>query len=344
MPNAVVRKIGWRDLDELAPRLSGVSVVGVSLRRRPCGGVLSSVSLADTSIQVLRGAPMLMLASSRPGRTTLVRALDGAGRARWNGTPVGADRVVVCNASRQHQAVYPDDFACLLLSFGEAVNDRIAAGIADTEARGRVAGQAQEGDAALRELDRISRAVENLAGRPDLLAHPGAAEGLRASILDTADAVLAQSQPMAGHPARTASARQHLVHAADDYLRANPARPVYTEELCAAIGASATRLHQAFHATFGISPHRYLKLRRMGMVRAMLLSLSGPWHSVKAAALSHGFWHLGQFAHDYRDIYGELPSETLARARPTTVEPGAPGSGETQRRGACGRAVPRAAL
>jgi hypothetical protein len=27
----------------------------------------------------------------------------------------------------------------------------------------------------------------------------------------------------------------------------------------------------------------------------------------------HGFWHMGQFAADYRAIYGELPSKTLRR-------------------------------
>jgi AraC family ethanolamine operon transcriptional activator len=343
MPHAVAEQVCWRELDEIAPRLAGVSCVGVSLRPGRDGGMLSSVRLADTSVQVLRGAPMLMLVSSLPRRTTLVKALDGTRRARWNGTPLGADRIAVCDSSRLHDAAYPDDFACLLLSFGEAANDRIAPATAAPEAGAQVAAQARDGGAALRELDRISRAVETLAGRPELLAHPGAAQGLRSSILDAADAVLAQSRPVAARPARTGSARQQLVHAADAYLRANPARPVYTEELCAAIGASATRLHQAFHATFGISPHRYLKLRRMGMVRAMLLSSSGPWHSVKAAALSHGFWHLGQFAHDYRDLYGELPSETLARARPTTAGPGgfdlrqAPASGASR----AGRSVMR---
>ena len=65
---------------------------------------------------------------------------------------------------------------------------------------------------------------------------------------------------------------------------------------------------------FGISPHRYLKLRRMSLVLGTLLASAGPWRSVKAAALSYGFWHLGQFAHDYRAIFGELPSATLARA------------------------------
>jgi AraC family transcriptional regulator, ethanolamine operon transcriptional activator len=139
---------------------------------------------------------------------------------------------------------------------------------------------------------------------------------LRSAILDTVRDLLAPANARDGPRARERPMRQRLVREADNYLRANPARPVYTDDICAALGTSATRLHQAFSSTFGISPHRYLKLRRMGMVRAALLSRSGPWHSVKAAALSHGFWHLGQFARDYRDLYGETPSGTLARTRP----------------------------
>jgi AraC family ethanolamine operon transcriptional activator len=45
----------------------------------------------------------------------------------------------------------------------------------------------------------------------------------------------------------------------------------------------------------------------------MLLSPAAPYRSVKAAALSCGFWHLGQFSRDYRLTFGELPSETLVR-------------------------------
>jgi len=33
---------------------------------------------------------------------------------------------------------------------------------------------------------------------------------------------------------------------------------------------------------------------------------------VKQVAYAHGFWHLGQFAHDYKRLFGESPSETLA--------------------------------
>jgi AraC family ethanolamine operon transcriptional activator len=149
---------------------------------------------------------------------------------------------------------------------------------------------------------------------------------LRAAILDTARRLLAPPEASGGPQSRGSRSRQRIVHAADAYLRAHPARPIYSEELCAALGVSTTSLYQAFRATFSMSPHRYLKLRRMGMVRAALHARGGPWRSVKAIALSHGFWHLGQFARDYKALYGETPSATLSRTRIAGRDVGAPGA------------------
>ena len=55
------------------------------------------------------------------------------------------------------------------------------------------------------------------------------------------------------------------------------------------------------------------------MVRSLLRSREGPAPLVKSVALAHGFWHLGLFANDYRAMYGEMPSETLARIRGARV-------------------------
>src|SRR5687767_12224553 len=67
-----------------------------------------------------------------------------------------------------------------------------------------------------------------------------------------------------------------------------------------------TPLAVAFGATFGVSPHRFLKLRRLAMVRKLLRSRKGPAPLVKPVALAHGFWDLGQFALEYRAMYGEM--------------------------------------
>lgn len=317
MRNAIeVRKVQCQEVDDLLSHLDGLSAVGVSLQPKHCAGTLSSLFLRDISLQVLRSAPMLILADSVVGRATLFKVIDGEGHARWNGGPLAGSGISVCDPSRRHEAVYRSDFACLMLTFGDAANARIAAPLGCVDSKSYIPVQGMAGREALRVLDDLSRDVEvALEGLADVLANDGAACGLRERILDAAETILTPPETPARQPAQGTRRHRELVHAADDYLREKPTRPVYTEELCTALGVSATRLHQAFHMTLDMSPHRYLKLRRMGMARATLLSRSGPWHSVKAAALSHGFWHLGQFAHDYRELYGERPSETLARTR-----------------------------
>jgi AraC family ethanolamine operon transcriptional activator len=112
---------------------------------------------------------------------------------------------------------------------------------------------------------------------------------------------------------RAAEVSTRVVLGAEEYLRTHLDRPIYTEELCKVLAVSPAALVEAFQRTLGTSPHRYLKLRRLNMVRAVLLCHEPSRLLVKSVALAHGFWHLGQFAHDYREHFGEAPSDTLAR-------------------------------
>jgi AraC-like DNA-binding protein len=160
------------------------------------------------------------------------------------------------------------------------------------------------------------RALVAEAGRYPVPANdPEARRGFRAAVLYAfRNLLLPENHGDAAAPRRHASARHTIVRRADAYLRENVGRPIYTEELCAALGVAPATLSAAFRETFGISPHRFLKLRRLAMVRATLRGQQGSAPLVKSVALAHGFWHLGQFARDYQAAYGELPSETLAQA------------------------------
>jgi len=97
-------------------------------------------------------------------------------------------------------------------------------------------------------------------------------------------------------------------------------RPVYNDELCQAVGVSSTRLSVAFHAVLGLSPQRYLKLPRLTLLRHALQRRDGPQELVKSVCHRHGFWHLGQLATDYRALFRETPSETMAAARRGAAE------------------------
>ena len=109
---------------------------------------------------------------------------------------------------------------------------------------------------------------------------------------------------------RVIGARLGIIRGADEYLRANRGRPIYGADLCAALGVSPRALHMAFQSVYGCAPFAFLKRRRLVMVRRALKAAEGNL-LVKTAALNHGFWHLGNFAREYHEMFGEHPSQTL---------------------------------
>ena len=107
-------------------------------------------------------------------------------------------------------------------------------------------------------------------------------------------------------------------------LAGDVAHPIYSGELAGQIGVSVRTLHDAIQRYRGISLHRYLRLRRLWLVRQQLLA-GAP--SVKACALAYGFWHLSDFSRSYRSQFGEAPSVTLAASRRAGVVPAGPSGG-----------------
>ncbi len=143
-----------------------------------------------------------------------------------------------------------------------------------------------------------------------------AGDDSRAESLDF-DAVSSLLQCLARKENRVAlpgpSLRRKAVRNALELLEDHERCPPTVYELCRRTGVSAPTLYRGFHEEFGIGPKRYLQIRRLnGVYRALrratrrtrIADLANDW----------GFWHMGQFAADYREHFGELPSETRRRA------------------------------
>jgi AraC-like DNA-binding protein len=77
--------------------------------------------------------------------------------------------------------------------------------------------------------------------------------------------------------------------------------------------ATSATLSKAFHQRHGTSPMRFLKQRRLQAVQRALLAADPGSTTVTDVAMRFGFFHLSQFAADYRQALQELPSETLRR-------------------------------
>lgn len=85
-------------------------------------------------------------------------------------------------------------------------------------------------------------------------------------------------------------------------------------DLCRELHLSRRTLQRAFTETLGIGPARYLSHKRLIAVRAELRRADPAELRVTDAATKYGFWQLGRFARDYRQMFGERPSETLNRS------------------------------
>lgn len=84
-------------------------------------------------------------------------------------------------------------------------------------------------------------------------------------------------------------------------------------ELCRTVGVSERTLRTAFVATLGMAPARYLRLRRLHLLRAALAVADQRHTSVAAIASRFGYTDYGRMAADYHALFGEYPSTTLLR-------------------------------
>jgi len=72
-------------------------------------------------------------------------------------------------------------------------------------------------------------------------------------------------------------------------------------------------LQQGFARHLETTPSGYLRQVRLGRVREALLAGDADTMTVAAVASGWGFFSLGRFAAQYREAYGESPSQTLRR-------------------------------
>jgi AraC family ethanolamine operon transcriptional activator len=89
---------------------------------------------------------------------------------------------------------------------------------------------------------------------------------------------------------------------------------VTSAEICLALSTSERTLRRYFNDVFGMSPGRYLRHRRLHLARRSLRRPAHSGASVTDICIALGFFDLGRFAADYREMFGELPSETLRQA------------------------------
>ena len=106
------------------------------------------------------------------------------------------------------------------------------------------------------------------------------------------------------------SRRTKLIAKAEKKMLAHLDNPLTLKQLAQNLGSSSSALSYGFQDLFGLSPMRYLKVRRLHTVRQQLKIRYPERTTIAMLANQFGFWSLGHFTRDYKAMFGELPSET----------------------------------
>lgn len=103
------------------------------------------------------------------------------------------------------------------------------------------------------------------------------------------------------------------VRCVEEFIQAHADRDLTVGNLAAHAKVSTSALFAGFRRFRNTTPMAYLKSVRMQRVRDELRNAE-PDATVTSIALRWGFHHLGHFAADYKNLYGESPSKTRERA------------------------------
>ncbi len=150
-------------------------------------------------------------------------------------------------------------------------------------------------------LDGLKANSETLNDAKSLAAFKRAAAGAVLEILSHSD-VRPRSRVGNITNWQVASQTRRLVEDAPDC-------PMSVVELALRLGVSRRTVQYACQSSLGVKPTSYLRALRLNGARREMRNA----HSVTEAATRWGFWHFGNFARDYRTMFGELPSQTLTR-------------------------------
>ena len=120
---------------------------------------------------------------------------------------------------------------------------------------------------------------------------------------------------VSARPARHVKAglnrQRQLIRKAENYVAHLTNQPLRIGQLCREIDVSERTLRDAFYKVTDTSPLASLKTQQLNRVYRVLRDVDPDEVLIKQVAIANGFSHLGQFCKDYKQLFGELPSETL---------------------------------
>lgn len=284
------------------------------------GGVFSG-SLDEVwfgNIQMFRERTNQVLhqtGQSWEGSRTIGVTLDATGDGMLSGTMFNRDSLFTLGGGEALDFRTPKQLDIIAVSTGAAELQEFARTIwgMDTEVRLATPGVLNHSVEAARCLRVFLEVLLNsIKSQPKMLNYPQIRKVIEQEIFN--NLVVATSDVGPRKYIGIATSRKCVVDKAKAYVLEHHDDLVTITDLCTALNISRRTLQYSFETALGINPVAYLRAVRLNRVRrALKLSAGVPRMTVADIAAHWGFWHLSRFAGNYKQMFGELPSETLRK-------------------------------
>jgi AraC-like DNA-binding protein len=233
--------------------------------------------------------------------------------ALWSGTEMQAGDIMFhSRGGRLHQST-PGPFVWNVIAidsaqleyYGRALSGRAFS----LPPEGRIL---QPSPRLAKQLRRLHTQICRLAEtKSKILSHSEVARAMEQGLIQSLVACLTAARVRADGHAKRHHAR--IMIRFEEVLAEQLGRPLRMSDLCELIVVSDRTLRSCCAEFLGMSPLRYVLLRRLTEVRRTLRDADPDVVHITEVAHRLGFTQLGRFAGRYRATFGETPSTTLQR-------------------------------
>jgi AraC family ethanolamine operon transcriptional activator len=311
-------RLELRTYDELVDAIRDASLSASILRReeRPwrLAYHLTGSALVQSGVD---GAPNVSEIHVAPGRTGLLLVGPGSPPKFVDGREIGAGSLCLLQPGSLVEVSSPAATSWLSVTADPEPVEREAALLAG-EPLGSAPAPTVSFSSAPADVATLRTLLLEVTGAFDSAPrglHPEAAANVERALLRSLARFSLDSAPRMERRRTLRVDRSSAFRSIFEFLRTLSKEPVYLEDLCRATGLPERTLRLLFLEQFGESPVRVLRAHRLCLVYAALQAPGAGLKQIRRVAESRGFWHMGQFSADYRELFGERPTDTVRRAR-----------------------------
>ena len=247
------------------------------------------------------------------GSCTIGVTLDATGDGLFSGTVLSRGSLVKLDQGEALDFRTPRQLDIIAVATGAAQLREFAFAVwgIDTKDKPVASGVLKHSaEAALGLSEFLEQLLRSIKSSPRMLNSPQVRKLIEEDIFN--HLVIATNDTIPGNQPVVALSRKGVVDKTKAYLLEHHDDPVTVPDLCKALNISRRTLQYSFESVLDINPVAYLRAIRLNRARRTLKA-GAEQMTVADVAARWGFWHLSRFAGNYKQMFGELPSETLRK-------------------------------